>query len=557
MKDIVYSTLGMVLMSGTCLSLSAQQADTLRRELRVLTSEDVVISKQHPLSVNHTAPQVRRVSIPPFKPFSLKGERLVSISPIKLLNRPPQSSLSEKQLGYIELTGGFLYNASLSAGVRPLNNDRGTLDIHFDGSYTSYRTSLAHNATERNLNLSSAYLAKLNNHNRLDISLGYRQQRHNYNGILLGSRLQTHALSLEVQLHNEHQTKKAVDYSLMPYVEFLQAQSLIPSSSIDLRPSELLIGVKGILQKPLTRLISLGGQADVYTLIGADGGSGASSFSYPSMTMFHLTPYMIFHQEGSWSAKVGADISLYNQNQKSHINLSPNATVRVGAPDKWQIQLVASGGIEPNGLSSLLAHNPYLALSKGVAPTRKVVDARLSVSGFILPELSLKGFIGHSYYINPVNFIANRSFDGLTTFLPESKLDATLSTIGGQLAYRIRNKVTLSAEIASHSWSSHMTGRPTLTGDIKLSYRPLESLEVNAHYTLHHGILQGVLEHGSTTPILYNQPTYSFFALGANYRLSSSWSFQASGHILPSSAILYYGYEPQRFSLNLGASYRF
>ena len=94
---------GLVTVFVPLTSLNAQKADTLKRQLQVVTSEEVKLSEQKalPLALKFRVPETP--TLPAFQPSSLLKSESFQASPYKMLS-PLQTLLPGTQdLGFVRL----------------------------------------------------------------------------------------------------------------------------------------------------------------------------------------------------------------------------------------------------------------------------------------------------------------------------------------------------------------------------------------------------------------------------------------------------------------------
>lgn len=565
MNPYVCTALAVLLFGANA---TAQKADTLRRQLQVFTSEEIQLDEQAPLSITHTQPRTYKPQSQAFSPSRLLAEQSPNASFLHTLSPMPALLAGDKHLGYISLAGGIRYNAYLSAGLRPIQNDKQVLDLYLRGRYTNYAiTSNRYQQAEHTVHVKeyqyafgADYLAKLGGGTLLALGFDFADEEHNYNAEF-ARQLRNVSYRFRAKLGNEEDEDARWTYFVNPYFRHthLEARS---EGSLSMTPNEYQLGVASALNYRLNPTFAFGVFAEGYGLaygkVRTINYLGKAEQLYSNMGVIKFDPYVSWGRHTRFSAKIGLGVDLFRFLGKTKVEFSPELEVDWKFAPSWQVALKNKSELNSNALSQLFEQMPYLNLGTAVPPTIAPINAELKLEGLVMPNLSMTLFAQHSRYRDAINFIS----DWREGFTP-SVADGHRTSLGAALSYRVASVMTLKAGATSHNWSASISGRPSLTLDAALLYKPSEALELNAAYELQYGINQLLAGYTQSSgqyvePHLEALPTYSVFRFGGSYRLNPRFSLRAFGHFVSSAkATLYYGHIPQRIAFNVGASYQF
>lgn len=564
------------LVVGLSLSpaLTAQQADTLRRQLQVLTSEEIQMEPRLPLGLVPTAPAGQPVKVLQFRPRPLDRQQAPGISPLRQLT--PLSGLdSTAQIGYAELAGGLRYNGYLNAGLRPLNGKHSVLDLAIRGQLTNYQvsddpaSSRYGTIKEHRLQIGASYLWRRQHGNSLEFKVNYKLTGNNYN-----AQEDAHIRAKHFRFEASWANPDAPDslrwhYRITPYLTQTHAQDKILGVE-GWKHKEYQVGAKGEVSYRLREQHQAGFSSEVYYLNGNRHEERTVHqdrwWYYPSMFAFRFAPYFQLSPSSSWSLLVGLGLDIYNKADVSHALVSPQVALSVRLGRSWILLWTAEGGVDPNGLNDLLEQMPYLRLNVGASATRRPVDTRLKLSGLIAPNFQAEAFARYAEYKDGVDFVWDKMSYTPTPpapayvgyYVAPVAGDGKLLSFGAKAAYRFANAFTLSGQLTYSKWTDDLYGNPSLEARTELVYKPTERFELRAGYSLIAGTKLDVFEQNQLSSDLISLPAYSSLRLGTSYRLARAWTLTAWGHFVPNAdATLYYGYTPQRVAANLGLSYTF
>lgn len=604
-QTIIVSTLGLLLSPALPHNAAAQTADTLKRQLQVETSEELILSERVPLSSNIQAPTIYTARTVVLVPSSLREHMpSLGLDPLRLMQAPHSFYYKRRQRGYVELAGGIKYNASLSAGIRAIDHEDKYLDLVVDGLYSNYEISSNKqnwNSQEQKFKVATQYRSLLNNSLQLSLDAGYAHHKYNYYGYIplensgnnydptsligkpfLVNNTYKFGLSIGQVEHTEGLT-----YNFRPELAYSQINGLGVWEQ-NRQSNEIKLKIAGLLKYHIYENQYTGlelSATNYWYNRSAEKVAQGNAHTYSNKSLLSLKPHWSYRSEDNaeleWAVKLGLALDFYQEYNNKGLLLSPYIKAYVKPNDKWNISLDALGGMSANSLSEMLSEMPYLRILYNTPITQIPLDIRLSSKGLLTPQLGLEGFIQYVSYTDAINYHLVASGDANSELIydnagsPTSPLNhqgafiteranGSVFRIGAGINYHFTKQLTLNSRLTYNRWSREniitdtpaLYGRPSLEVDASLTYRPNKFVELIGGYELRYGTRQKV--NFLNTPKIVSLPTISLFRFSAAYNINSAWSIKGSAHILSNAnATMYYGYMPQRLSATLGISYCF
>lgn len=602
--SIIVSTLGLSL--GFTFGATAQTIDTLRRQLQVETSEELILEERIPLSTSIQAPQAYKARQVRLSPVSLRESMpALELQPLTLIQSPQSFYYDRKQRGYISIGAGLKYNAYLSAGIRAIDQEDTSLDIIADGLYSHHTINdnqLSRTAQEQGLRLSGHFATRLRSGLKLAIDAGYKHQKYNYHGylpldkgtavydegLMIGKPYLTHNnYTLAVSLGRQDIQEGVLSYQFRPELGYSQVSGLGVWEQTR-KSNEIKLAIDGTLKYGTGEMhffgLDLMASNYIYNKSAEDLGLGGEVFTYSSKSTVGLKPYWSYKSEArhfDWGLRLGAGVDFYQEHQNKGVQLSPYAEVYIKPSEDWLVKLEALGGIRSNSLSEMLSEMPYLRILQNAKVSRIPLDLRLKAQGLLSDQVSIEFRTQYSKYLDGVNYllipsaVSASAISGGGSTTPSSSLDhqvaftpvsanGSVLKVGADIDYRFAQQFALKGGLTYNHWSksdrasdiSQLYGRPSLEANVSLTYRPSQALELILGYELKHGIKQ-MLSNFATSQIV-SVPALSLFRFSGAYNLTKAWTLKGSAHVLShADATLYYGYTAQRFAATLGVSYCF
>lgn len=552
--------------------IHAQQADTLKRQLRVLTEQEELISERSPMELPVKLPQRKATESIALQPLSLKAYKPEYDLPLLNSLSPLQAFYDRgKQGGYIQAGLGLKYNAYLSAGLGLIQEQNRDWRLHFDGRYTRHQFSNYEQPStirEQAFKLSSTYRNTLDTGLQLQVVGNVSHQAYNYYGAsYLGA---SPAISPEPTMRisqgdialsfgNLKAYKQAIAYQFTPRISYMQVQGLSPINR-NHQAKELSLGIDGTFRYFLTKQhyinLDTKGLSYIYPK-----SSNSNIYDYNNRSSITFRPYWHYHSDEvtDWGIELGLSLDLYKQGGEQEALFSPYAQAYLKFNPEWLLRLQMSGGIQANSLSQMLGEMPYLVLGEDSRATHIPIDARLAIEGMLNDGLKLEAFGRYTQYQKALNY----AISPLGAFTPELA-DGSCLQFGVGMSSHFSNYFTIKGQALYNHWSKNpakevsLYGRPTAEWHIEGTYRPLKTIELLAGIDMLYGIQQRVIATSPNSESRVNLPSLSTLHLAASYHLAKQWSIGLRGHFNANAqGSKYYGYQAQRLSATFVVAYKF
>lgn len=550
---------------------SKAPADTLRRNLTVLTSESIELGEdipdRHSFVMSKPKPIISKQLVPSVLPqlsAGLKAPALVGLG--SLQPTPP----IRPALGYASASLGLAYSAQISAGIRPINTESRLLDLHLAAHWSRYKyyhtQSLPQVLAQSTLRLGISYKQKLN-------SLYYKLQSSYYTDHYPAFGIVTEPISDRGSILWDIGTPSPLVRSGL-----LRLSGEIGSRATDteachyrLTPS-LAIGRRALTQDVELELDGRIGYELKSSHLALDANLAYWNCSprddqRHTLAYTNLAPSWSMEQETdrwSWRAKVGAKLSFGSRSVgHSALLISPNMSASIGFADWVQLSLNLDGGISGKQLSDVIDATPYLRLSSPKALTHTPWSSRLSLD--LLPLTNLSIVLSGSY-------TRHRGAEGIApTIVGQAVIghhryyeNANHWSIGTIVRYRTSHWLEAEATATYHHWQTdrgrtYLGGKPTLDLGASLNLTPNERYRIGLAYHL-----SGDYRY----PLLNSQDTWASkpYTLGivgrltasASYLLTSKISLLGYAHyITTTEADRAIGFPEERFRAIVGVNWIF
>lgn len=592
----------LTLSLGLVANMYGQQADTLKRQLQIMTSEDIVLSERKPQPLLLSAPRPSKASR-----IQLVAEPLLSrmpalsLEPLTTLVAPAPYYNRGGQRGYLELAGGLRYNAYLAAGLRAIDRKDTQLDIFTSGLYSNYRLNsydLERQAREQRLSLGVDYGTTLTSGVKLALAGGIKHNKYNYYGYLpdqssfTPEELSSVIAKPELQRNTFHaalslgpsKASGGLNYDFNPSIAYSQVAGL-GGWEQKRSANELHLGIDGKLSYGLDKLgdVIVDVSANSYTYNNsATRLAGAVGHTYSNKSLLRLSPYWHYErsqQDVDWGLKLGLGIDMYNEYEFKGGLITPRAEAYLNFDRNWQVNLSATGGVRANSLTQMLDEMPYLRILRNAHATRIPLDLKLALRGLLNPAVELNAKLQYTKYKGAVNYLAIGTYSPVPAdmyitvpiepinhqagFTPE-QADGSVVRLSAGATAQLSPYVRLAGQATYNHWSqtNSVTPEPTLYGrpkfllNAELTYRPNQNVELTGGYSLRSGIQQRVATKMNIT--MLKMADLSQLNLSVAYHINKAWTLNGAMHFVQNAkAEVYYGYTAQRFSAVLGIHYRF
>lgn len=587
----------LLLLSHNVYAQRTEPSDTLRRRLTVMTSETIKLGERQP-----SALRLDMTQRPALTPAKLEIGRLPilhdALQPSQLLGLDSLAPVpkSKPQLGYASVGIGLPTGLQISAGIRPINTERRSLDVHLSGKWSRY-----------NHEISPRHTQSLQGQ-ALRLGIGYRELMRSLQYKLYGS------------LYTDKYTAQGLVYTPIswgsPIQHWWEAQTKEPSLS------STLIRLGGELSslpqdliwryqiKPQLAFARRGADRDTYMDIsGALGRSfGNSSVDINAdVVAWHSAPthrnsYLLgfFSIAPSWSkelrsdtfgwhVRLGAKIAVGSRDTVSNsFLLAPNISAGITLRDWLHTKIVLDGGINGRSLGDVILESPYLRVGSPIGLTHTPIRSSLSVDMLPLANLSVSLLARYERLLNAEGTGAEalvpmtrpdfeamltrgRFEQGTRSYLVNRHyryhLNAHHWQLGGAVIYRAKHWLEAELSAYYHQWrtdnqENYLGGYPNLDLLAKVDFTPNELYRLSFGYRIlgryKYPVRISLQDEMYSTVIAEDFGLTSQLMASASYRLTDRIGFFAGAHfyITPLQG-KFIGYPEPRLFIKGGVNIKF
>lgn len=593
----IYPSLLLALTLAGSSALHAQtsksgRADTLRRELTVMTEETPELGTRTPRDLSF---QVLSPAVQPTRysyldtpiPFVLRP----ALSPLSALGDLQSGWKRPEQRGYVFAAGGLQFGGKAGAGLKLLSTERDHWDVFGRLQLLSAKpvTDLArsHDLRESSWSLGSSYRHRFEA-SALDIAVHGGQTSYNYYGLTLNAPLVgSTASSLELapdlrrranlfEISGRYASEEdfASEWLYDFGAKFGYTQSRHYEAGADTRQqvTELLPELSANLSYRLNSWLRLGAQGDwsVATLTA----STPLHYGFPdprtSSTRMRLSasPYVLLDDVAgdlSWRALAGARLLTGNDHNKTHLVLFPRLEGELRWGGGFYVRALADAHLKRSTLHEGLEALPYLAPEAFTGRYERIYEGKLTLGATLGKALAVEAFLGYedhsgaAYYrpmpeAIPTTAISSAAYLTPLSFTPEY-FNYKAQRLGVEATYRHRGIFSLTARgtFANYQLPSTLKPFPTVTLQLLGELKPIEALTIRAGYDFHGPIqsynLAGVIERLSPQHHLHADAVYQL-----TKRLSLTAELRTP---LQTSPTAWWGYGEQPLQLFGGLQFTF
>ena len=546
-------------------ALSAQEAkvkraDTLRRELTVMTEDEVTLGTRQPRDLSYVVPvpsvtAVRHAYLDTPIPFALRP----GVSPLGALTAPRGGFDKSDQRGYVYLSGGFSYGMKAGAGLRLLSTKTDRWDVF--GRYLWTRSDMrlplgsAQKIREDAWLLGSSYQHHFDEAT-LDLKLTAGQHGYNYYGLdltrpLLGVPLGSIAFGPELRRRS---TLVSVGARYATEEDFTEDWLYDFGARVDYTSSRSIQGASATLASPREWLPEL--SADLSYRLGSTSRLGAG------------VPYFLTEDVSGdlgWRALAGLRVLTGNDHYNAHLFLFPKIDAKLSIGSAFDIRLQTDAQLLRHSLHRIADEAPYLDHESFVGRYERLYDVKLSLGGTIGGAFSIEAFGRYADHkgaaefrpsplLHPDGLPATASYLMPITFRPYY-VDYREQNLGLELAYNHRGLFTTSLRgvYARYQTTQQFLSRPSFTLESLVELQLLPELRLRAGYDFATAIksydTEGEIHSLSQLHLLHADAVYS---------LSKKLSLTAELRTpLSRGATRWYGYAPQSMLLQAGLQVTF
>lgn len=590
--------LALILGGSAALPLSAQtespkRADTLRRELTVMTQEELTLSTRQPqdLSLSLPAP---RVSEPRYSYEDRGLGANLLLSPLRALAPMQGGFARSEQRGYLTARGGVSTTLRLGAGYRILAQEHDELDVLGRFDWTQARLGydvLAGQGTARQQQwlLGAHYLHRFDLPS-LELGAELGRYKTNYYGratyeqktapsqsplgsqatiedpeqatqhFRLSARLATPEIASEDWLYD---LGFSLDYTSTKYTEALlqsysyEASELAPRLSLQLShrlSSTARLGIYGALSYYRPSYQQLSQQ------------QALPDASRSSLSVAPYISYGDLSDEWRWDLRGGLRLTNGSDPSGAQLYLFPKIDARLSYGSAFSLRLESDAEHYAQLRGQLLSREmPYLSPTSYPELLERRSWVKLSAKTLLEDRFSAEAWVGYSSHRHaaqwrPVSMVNVYLPQGATAplslgFVPYYAGYQALS-IGAALSYRHEGLFTasLAAEHKDYQQASDLlTGRPEWTLSALLELQSIPRTQLRAGYEF----ATATSSYDLAGQVVRLKPLHVLHGEAA-YRVSSRFSLTAELRAqLLTGATQWYGYRQQPLTALLGLQYLF
>lgn len=589
--------LGLGIMSHNAFAQKTVGADTLRRNLTVMTSEVVELGEKQPVDHIFVMTKPSRVTptdlTPQPLPLFFSGLRAPVLMGLDSLAPVP---ITKPQLGYLSASVGLPTRVQISTGLRPVNTSSKQLDLHLAAHWGKY--TYVHHRT----------LMQTLQEQALRLGIGYKQQAKASYYKLTGS------------FYTDKYTGQGLVYHERSWAEGLQTfwreqakQRTGYSSSVlhiggemGSRPIGTTSRRWEYVFKPEIGFAKRADAHDIYLDLVSQMRYSSGERSWlnlgADLSTWSCNPY----KDGSnyrlslvslapswskewkrermeWYAKLGAKIAWGSKERGRHqLLLAPDISLGVLVADWMRLELDIDGGIEGTSMTEIifesprfwvrspesLTHTPFkyvftcelLPLSNLSIQMRTTYARHHSISGIVVDGLLPRFGQQLSSWSSPeVSYLV----PGHSWYYT----DARHWSFGGAVRYRTKHWFDASLEAYYHHWlqdsgQNYVGGRPNFELKSNLSLKPTERYSFGLSYNViggyKHPIRFSLPDKLNVASVEHDFGLVAMLSATASYRLTSKFGLSAGAHYYTTQLVgASIGFPQERFAIKGAIDIRF
>ena len=584
------------LLSSSVLSAQeakTKRADTLRRELTVMTEEEVSLSTRQPRDLSYTVPApnlspVRHSYLDTPIPFTLRP----SVSPLGALTAPRGGFERSKQRGYAFASAGIPISFKAGAGLSILSTKTDRLDVY--GRYNFANPSIQTELGQRVKGCEKAWRLGANYGHQfedaaLSLGLDFGQHGYNYYGLSLvappagGGVAQSATVpdlrrrATEVSLSARYATEE--DFIEDWLYDFSAGFDYTAANVAEEAPGVVLNKFKEFLPELRANLsYRISSMARVGALGSWSLGRLTSTepilYGFPqsrtasSRMILMGAPYILAEDANdqlSWRALGGLRILTGNDHYNAHFVLFPKIDARLRLGSAFGLRLETDAELVRHSLRAQPLESPFIDTEAFAGRYERIYDAKLTASTTIGSAFSLEAFFRYADHKGAVDYfpaslsLPSGAAASTAYFMPvrfrPSYVDYKEQNVGVQLAYNHRGlfSAALRGVYAHYTTTATILSRPTFTASALVELNMVPNLSVRGGYefatTLKSYDLDGSITRLRQLHLLHADAVYSL-----TKRLSLTAELRAP---ILAGATRWYGYTSQPMLLQGGLQFTF
>ncbi|SNS72086.1 hypothetical protein SAMN05421640_0987 [Ekhidna lutea] len=338
--------------------------------------------------------------------------------------------------------------------------------------------------------------------------------------------------------------QEGVSYKIRP---FYNSTSQILVDAADLN-NESIGGVSGSLKVKIDDSFS--------AELGIDGKSGSydGGITY-DRNLLNVNPSITYQSE-ELSLSAGLVISSGETNEATETSLYPDINLTYELSDRWSVYGLVSGGMEWNGLSTLLNQNEFLDDSLAISFTENTIKLGGGLKGAILENMLLETSVIHRS-TNGLPFFVS-STDSSRFILTYDAKKVSVLTFASKLSYMPTNNSSYGLNLELNGYSLESLDRPW--------HMPAYEIEAFTSHNINEKLIlsaflntKGGIRGPANVDFGYvSLPAFIDVGLGMKYLITPQASaFIDVNNLLNNEYERYLGYPTRGLAFKIGGQYRF
>lgn len=580
-NHILYTTLAGLLLSHAAWAQQPQQnhkqvADTVRRELTIVTDRKLMVDDKSSLPINimPAQPHTKTFSgsvLRPDENLAVPYELSLGASLTPIAQRFERSS----HRGYINLGAGLATHFRGDIGYRILQGKgengyerRWDIMVRHRSSFAEVDTRIP-TMTVKSKDAQTwvgTDFAFENTQFQMGGHIHYLNHLYNYYGLeaidhqhMLETNAVMHGFSADLSLATKKTPEKRFYWTVDAHLGNWRKE--VPLMNEEYSLTEHLMILNADVYKMVNPMWQMGLQGN-FSFAFVDSNHGLIRYddelpnSHNPRGIFHVTPYIKFgngNKDMNWNLWLGGGMAV----SVGGLFFYPKMNFDVSWGKYWSVEAVVSGGVMRNSLQEMHAEMPYGSPAYFYRPTKEKLNARLVLRGTFSSAFHLNLFGEYATRERDLFFGTTSSAAQPLLFVPYY-LNTQRITFGSEVSYQWRGTWRVNAGVKSHIYKKEsddigIVNRPTLEFNTGLEVNPMEKLYLHAGYQWLHG-----RKHYQTHGKEIDLADLQLLSGKATYKFNPMWSVYANASFnLFKPTERFYGYSYPQNILMLGANFNF
>lgn len=554
------------------------KADTLRRELTVVTDREINMDQQQAMPIDF------RIKQPTIPPFVAKIENPPSIAYVpytiplgqSLNPMAGQFDYSNKR-GFINLAAGLMYNLRGDVGYRAINKPQNTFDILISNRSTAADVNtriplLQTNAKDFNTKFNVDY-RQLTDDIDFGLKASYNHHMYNYYGIdmeanksenkfVSNNENTLHRTSLELNLASVQKEDSRYMYQGDIAYSYLARSSKFNNEfpTTYEHAAHAHVNVNMLLSSNVK--VGADGRFDVLSCDANKPIFTSQEDGLNKLGLFlNAYPYLSYNNGDDnlfFNVTLGAGISFHTRNN-TRMFFWPKLDASLSFGEYWSLAAGVGGEVKPNSLQETLQDMPFLLPNFALLPSYEKLNGYAMLKGIISSSVAVKLYGKYQQSENLASFrpIKESLKDASQIAFMPYYSNATIYTFGGELGYNLSGLLNISLggqyHLINQPKEEHIGNIPTFEGNVQIETSLNDKLSLMARYNMQIGRKSYNLQKEFVDLV-----DVQTIVARANYNFNPTFSLYLDGsYQFKNNAERFWGYSYQPFILMAGLNVNF